>query len=299
MSERPSAVARAAPALFVAMWSTGFIAAKLGLPYAGPFSFLAFRFTVTAALLALVALATGAPWPRDRALVGHLAVTGLLVHAVYLGGVFYAIETGVPAGVSALVVGLQPLLVGLLAGRLSGDRLDPLDWLGLVAGFGGVTLAVWHRLGSGFGTPAGVAANVLALLAITAGTFYQKRFGGQVDMRAGNAVQFGAAALVTAPIALAVGEGPIRWTAAFAFAVGWSIVVLSLGAVSLLYFLIRRGSAARVSSLIYLTPPTTAVMAYAVFGETLTPWPCSAWRSPWRAWPSSTHDEADAGAPRW
>ncbi|HEY8368632.1 MAG TPA: DMT family transporter, partial [Thermodesulfobacteriota bacterium] len=116
-----------------------------------------------------------------------------------------------------------------------------------------------------------VAANVLALVGITAGTFYQKRFGGQVDMRAGNAVQFGAAALVTAPIALAAGEEPIRWTAVFAFAVGWSVVVLSLGAVSLLYYLIRRGSAARVSSLIYLTPPTTAVMAYAVFGETLTP----------------------------
>ncbi|HEY8370472.1 MAG TPA: EamA family transporter, partial [Thermodesulfobacteriota bacterium] len=124
MSRTPPAIARGAPVLFVALWSTGFISAKLGLPYAGPFSFLALRFTITAALLVLVALATGAPWPRDRALVGHLAVTGLLVHGVYLGGIFYALETGVPAGVSALVVGLQPLLVGLLAGRLSGDRLD-------------------------------------------------------------------------------------------------------------------------------------------------------------------------------
>lgn len=271
MSAKLSAVTRLAPALFVAMWSTGFIAAKLGLPYAGPFSFLALRFAIAAAALALLALATGAPWPRDRALAGHLAVTGLLVHAVYLGGVFYAIETGVPAGVSALVVGLQPLLVGLLSGRVAGDRLDPIDWVGLAAGFGGVTLAVWHKLGSGPGTPAGVAANVLALLAITAGTFYQKRFGGQVDMRAGNAIQFAVSAAAMAPLALATGEEPIRWTAAFGFAIGWSTVVLSLGAISLLYFLIRRGSAARVSSLIYLTPPTTAVMAYAVFGETLTP----------------------------
>ncbi len=256
--------------LFVTLWSTGFIAAKLGLPYAGPFTFLALRFAIAAAVLALLALATGAPWPRDRALVGHLAVTGLLLHAVYLGGVFYAIETGVPAGVSALVVGLQPLLVGLLAGRLAGDRLDPIDWLGLAAGFGGVTLAVWHKLGSGLGTPAGVAANVLALLGITAGTFYQKRFGGQVDMRTGNAIQFAASAAATVPLALASGEAPIRWAGAFVFAIGWSIAVLSLGAISLLYFLIRRGSAARVSSLIYLTPPTTAVMAYVVFGETLT-----------------------------
>jgi drug/metabolite transporter (DMT)-like permease len=258
------------PATDQTLWSTGFIAAKLGLPYAGPFTFLALRFAIAAAVLALLALATGAPWPRDRALVGHLAVTGLLLHAVYLGGVFYAIETGVPAGVSALVVGLQPLLVGLLAGRLAGDRLDPIDWLGLAAGFGGVTLAVWHKLGSGLGTPAGVAANVLALLGITAGTFYQKRFGGQVDMRTGNAIQFAASAAATVPLALASGEAPIRWAGAFVFAIGWSIAVLSLGAISLLYFLIRRGSAARVSSLIYLTPPTTAVMAYVVFGETLT-----------------------------
>lgn len=270
MSPPPALLARAAPALFVLLWSTGFISAKLGLPYAGPFGFLAVRFAIAAALLALLALAAGAPWPRDRALTAHVAVVGLLMHAIYLGGVFYAIEAGVPAGVSALIVALQPLLMGVLAGRVAGDRLGWVDWTGLAAGFGGVTLAVWHKLGAGVGTPGGVAANVAALLGITAGTFYQKRFGGQVDMRVGNAVQFAAAGGATALLALAVEDEPIRWTGTFLFALGWSSVVLSLGAISLLFFLIRRGSAARVSSLVYLTPPATAVMAYLVFGETLT-----------------------------
>lgn len=262
---------RLAPGLFVLLWSTGFISAKLGLPYAGPFTFLTMRFAIAAALLTGLALLTGAPWPRDRTRLGQVAVSGLLLHAVYLGGVFYAIGAGVTAGVSALIVGLQPLLVGLLASRLAGDRLGLVDWVGLAAGFGGVTLAVWHKLGVGVGTPAGVAANVAALLGITAGTFYQKRFGGRVDMRTGNAVQFATAGAATGLVALATEEGPIRWTGEFLFALGWSSVVLSIGAISLLYYLFRRGSAARVSSLIYLTPPTTAIMAYVVFGETLTP----------------------------
>lgn len=270
MSSRDSLLARVAPALFVVLWSTGFISAKLGLPYAGPFRFLAVRFALAAGLLTLVSLATGAPWPRNRALVVHVAVAGLLLHAIYLGGVFYAIEAGVPAGVSALIVGLQPLLMGLVAGRVAGDRLGWIDWVGLAAGFGGVTLAVWHKLGSGVGSPAGVAANVAALLGITAGTLYQKRFGGRIDMRTGNAIQFAAAGAAIALLALAWDTDPIQWTGTFLFALGWSSVVLSLGAISVLYFLIQRGSAARVSSLIYLTPPTTAVMAYLVFGETLT-----------------------------
>jgi drug/metabolite transporter (DMT)-like permease len=256
---------------FVLLWSTGFIAAKLGLPYAGPFTFLALRFAIVALILVAVALATRAPWPRSAADIGHLAATGALVHACYLGGVFYAIGQGVPAGVSALIVGLQPLLVGVLAHRLLGERLGAVEWLGLLLGFGGVVLVVWEKVGSGVGTPAGVAANVVALAGMTAGTLYQRRHGGKADLRTGNAVQFAAGFAVTLALAAAFETGRVVWTPAFALALGWSVVVLSLGAITLLYLLIRRGGAARASSLIYMTPPCTALMAWAAFGETLSP----------------------------
>jgi drug/metabolite transporter (DMT)-like permease len=256
---------------FVLLWSTGFIAAKLGLPYAGPFTFLALRFAIVALILVAVALATRAPWPRSGADIAHLAATGALVHACYLGGVFYAIGQGVPAGVSALIVGLQPLLVGVLAHRLLGERLGAVEWLGLLLGFGGVVLVVWEKLGSGVGTPAGVAANVVALAGMTAGTLYQRRHGGKADLRTGNAVQFAAGFALTLALAAAFETGRVAWTPAFVFALGWSVVVLSLGAITLLYLLIRRGGAARASSLIYMTPPCTALMAWAVFGETLSP----------------------------
>ncbi len=259
------------PGLFVLLWSTGFVAAKLGLPYTGPFTYLALRFAAAAALLTVIALAMRAPWPKDRTALVHVAVAGLLLHAVYLGGVFYALSQGVPAGVSALIVGLQPLLVALVASRVAGDRLGASDWVGLLLGLSGVALAVWHKLGSGVGTPAGFAANVAALLGMTAGTLYQKRFGGLADMRTGNAVQFAAAGLAAGLLALATEPLTIRWTGEFVLALAWSVLVLSLGAISLLYLLIRRGSAARVSSLIYLTPPCAALMAWAVFGERMTP----------------------------
>jgi drug/metabolite transporter (DMT)-like permease len=173
--------------------------------------------------------------------------------------------------VSALIVGLQPLLVGVLAQRLLGERLGAVEWAGLLLGFGGVALVVWEKLGSGVGTPAGVAANVVALLGMTAGTLTQRRYGGKADLRTGNAVQFAAAFVPAALLALVSREGPIVWAPAFVFALAWSVVVMSLGAISLLYVLIRRGGAARASSLIYMTPPCTALMAWLVFGETLAP----------------------------
>lgn len=259
------------PALFVVLWSTGFIGAKLGLPHAGPLTFLALRYGLAAGLLVLVALVVRAPWPRRPAEIGHYAVAGLLVHGVYLGGVYVGISFGVEAGVSALIVGLQPLLTAALAGVVLGERVTPRQWAGLGLGLLGVALVLGRKLGEGPGDALGSLACVAALLGITAGTLYQKRHCAGMDLRTGNVVQFAAAGLVTALLALLFEDGHIDWTADFVFALLWLVFVLSLGAVSLLYVLIRRGAAAQVASLFFLVPPCTALMAWPLFGETLGP----------------------------
>ena len=270
---RPAALLREAgiPALFVVLWSTGFIGARLGLPHAGPLTFLALRYALAAALLALVALAMRAPWPRRPRETGHYAVAGLLVHGVYLGGVFVGISLGVEAGVSALIVGLQPLLTAALAGAVLGERVAPRQWTGLALGLLGVALVLARKLGQGPGDALGALACVAALLGITAGTLYQKRFCTGMDLRTGGAVQFAAAGLATAPLALLFEDARVEWTGEFAFALLWLVLVLSLGAVSLLYVLIRRGAASRVASLFFLVPPCTALIAWPLFGETLGP----------------------------
>lgn len=267
----PAVVRLGAPALFVLLWSTGFIGAKLGLPHAGPLIFLALRFVIAAALLAGIALVTRAPWPRRPAAIAHFAVAGLLVHGIYLSGVFVGIWLGVAAGVAALIVGLQPLLVAALAGRALGERVTARQWLGLVLGIGGVVLVLARQLEHGPGALGGALACLLALLAITAGTLYQKRWCGGMDLRTGNVVQYGAAALLTGAGALALGQTSIDWTPAFVVALAWLVLVLSLGAISLFYLLIRRGAATAVSSLLFLVPPTTALLAWPLFGETLAP----------------------------
>jgi drug/metabolite transporter (DMT)-like permease len=259
------------PALFVVLWSTGFIGAKLGLPHAGPLTFLALRYGLAAGLLVLVALAVRAPWPRRPAEIGHYAVAGLLVHGVYLGGVYVGISFGVEAGVSALIVGLQPLLTAALAGVVLGERVTPRQWAGLGLGLLGVALVLGRKLGEGPGDALGSLACVAALLGITAGTLYQKRHCAGMDLRTGNVVQFAAAGLATALLALLFEDTRINWTADFVFALLWLVFVLSLGAVSLLYVLIRRGAAAQVASLFFLVPPCTALMAWPLFGETLGP----------------------------
>ncbi|TFI59290.1 DMT family transporter [Sphingomonas parva] len=267
----PSALLRTAgvPALFVLLWSTGFIGARLGLPHSGPLTFLSLRYGVALVLLALVALATRAPWPRRPAAIGHYAVAGLLVHGLYLGGVFVGISLGVEAGVSALIVGLQPLLTAALAGALLGERVSARQWLGLALGLAGVALVLAGKLGQGPGDALGSLACVAALLGITAGTLYQKRFCADMDLRTGGVVQFAAAGLATAPLAL-LGEGwAVDWTGEFVFALLWLVLVLSIGAVTLLYLLIRRGAAAEVASLFFLVPPCTALIAWPLFGETL------------------------------
>ena len=258
------------PGLFVFLWSTGFIGAKLGLPHAPPLTFLALRFALVAALLALVALVARAPWPRSAVEARHYAVAGLLVHGLYLGGVFVGISLGVEAGVSALIVGVQPLLVAALAGLTLGERVTARQWSGLALGLVGVALILARKLGHGLGDALGVLACVAALVGITAGTLYQKRHCAGMDLRTGNVVQFGASAVATGLLALVFEDvRDVAWTGEFVFALAWLVFVLSLGAISLLYLLIRRGAASRVASLFFLVPPCTALVAWPLFGERL------------------------------
>ena len=270
-SPSSSYLAMAAPALFVVLWSTGFIGGKLGLPYAEPFTFLTLRFTLVAAILAALATVLRAPWPASWRQAGHIAVAGLLVQGVYLGGVFAAIHLGVSAGVSALIVSLQPILTAAVVGPLLGERIHMRQWLGLVFGFIGVILVVTRTFRFEGGGPAGLALCVAALLGITAGTLYQKKYCAALDLRTGACIQFAAAALLMAVLSLLFEHQRIEWTGDFILALVWLTLVLSFGAVSLLFIMIRRGTASRVASLFYLVPPVTAVMAYVIFGETLGP----------------------------
>lgn len=256
------------PVLFVLLWSTGFIGAKFGLPYAPPLKFLLWRFAVVIVLMTGIALAMRATWPRGVQVL-HVAVAGILLQAGYLGGVFAAIGIGMTAGLSALIVSLQPILTAF-AGPLVGERVRGRQWLGFVLGLGGVLMVVWNKLALGVITPGSLALTVLALLSITAGTLYQKRFCGAQDLRTQSVVQFVAAGLVLLPLSLMFESRPVVWSGEFIFALGWLVVVLSLGAISLLLLLIRRGAATSVSSLMYLVPAVTAVMAWLMFGETLT-----------------------------
>lgn len=256
------------PVLFVLLWSTGFIGAKFGLPYAPPLKFLLWRFAVVIVLMTGIALAMRATWPRGVQVL-HVAVAGILLQAGYLGGVFAAIGIGMTAGLSALIVSLQPILTAF-AGPLVGERVRGRQWLGFVLGLGGVLMVVWNKLALGAITTESLALTVLALLSITAGTLYQKRWCGAQDLRTQSVVQFIAAGLVLLPLSLAFESRPVVWSGEFIFALGWLVVVLSLGAISLLLLLIRRGAATSVSSLMYLVPAVTAVMAWLMFGETLT-----------------------------
>jgi drug/metabolite transporter (DMT)-like permease len=270
---RQAAIA-AAPVVFVLLWSTGFVGAKYGLPYAEPFTFLALRLGLAGALLAVLALLTRSAPPATRAQAGSAAVAGLLLHAGYLGGVFFAISRGLPASVAAVVVSLQPVLTAALATRLLGERLVAVQWLGLVLGIGGVGLVLAPGLARAAGAegafpPVGVASCLVALLAGTAGTLWQKRHGDDVPLLSGTVVQYAAAALLLVAVAGATETMAIEWTAEFVAALAWLVVPLSLGAVLLLLVLLRRGSASGVSSLLFLVPPATAVEAYLLFGEQL------------------------------
>lgn len=272
---RNDALIRAMPAVFVLIWSTGFIVARFGMPHSPPFSFLALRYALSVLCFgAWIALAR-AGWPRDRQQVMHLAVTGVLMHAGYLGGVWASVKLGLGAGTIALLVGLQPILTALWVARgssgvpLTGERVSSRQWVGLALGLGGLALVVWRKLGAGEVTPVNLSLAIFALLCITTGTLYQKRFITPCDVRTASFVQLVAALIISLPIALLEPEA-IDWHPAFVGAMAWSVLALTLGGSSLLYLLIQRGAATKVTSLLYLVPPTTAVMAWAIFNEALT-----------------------------
>ena len=259
-----------APALFVFLWSTGFIGARYGLPHAEPMTFLSLRFVIVLALLGLIIAWRPAAWPRAPRMYGHLAVTGMLMHSSYLGGVFSAIHGGLSAGLAALIVGTQPLLTAALSGPLLGERVVLRQWLGFLLGFVGLALVLSKSFAQGVLPPTAVAWAVFGLAGITCGTLYQKKHVVDVDLWRGSLVQFAAALVPCGLYALAFESRVIDWTPSFVFALGWLCVVLSIGAIGVLWVLIRKGAAARVASLFYLVPPVTAFEAWLVFGERLT-----------------------------
>lgn len=261
-------LASAAPLLFVLVWSTGFIGAKYGLPYIEPFTFLALRMVLVVLLHLLIVWLWRVPWPTRRE-AGHSAITGLLVHGVYLGGVFLAISQGVPAGISALIPGLQPILMSTIANRWLGERVSPVQWLGLGLGLVGVALVLHDRSMIGAGSVLGWCASFASLIGITLGTLYQKRHSARIDWRSGNLVQYAAAFVFFAVVAFAFENRIINWTGDLVFALAWLVLVMSFGAVGLMYWLIRRTSAASFGSLLYLVPAVTSVIAYFLFGEKL------------------------------
>ncbi|MEA2780681.1 MAG: hypothetical protein QOK29_2225 [Rhodospirillaceae bacterium] len=257
------------PGLFVLLWATGFIVGKLGLPYAQPFTILLLRFLVVTGLMLLVSLATRAPWPKSGREIAHIAVVGVLLQAVYLGGCYAAMADGIPAGVTALIVGVQPVLTATVVGPLLGERVTPRQWLGLGIGFAGVILVLWNKLHFDSLQLSGFCYALGGLVGITAATIYQKRFCGAVDLRSGAVIQYAAASLAMLPVTLGIGFGDVQWTGTFLFSLAWLVLALSIGAISLLLWLIRRGVAAKVASLFYLTPPAAALGGFLLFGETL------------------------------
>ena len=268
--ERRAGLLLAMPLVFVLIWSTGFIVARYGMPHAPPMAFLSWRYALSVLVFLVWIRLSGAAWPADRWQWLHLAVVGLGVHAGYLGGVWAAVKGGMGAGTSALIVGLQPVLTALWVSAMATERrITPRQWLGLTLGLAGLLLVVSRRLGQGEVTAANLSLAVMALLSITAGTLYQKRFVKPCDVRTANTVQLMAAFAVTAPLALWE-PGRFDMHPELLGAMAWSVLVLTLGGSSLLYLLIQRGAATAVTSLMYLVPPCTAVLAWILFGEQLT-----------------------------
>ncbi len=272
-----SVVIRAMPTVFVLIWSTGFIVAKFGLPYAPPLTFLSIRYVLSIACFLLWIGLARASWPRRGKQWWHLGITGILMHAGYLGGVWIAVKGGMGSGLAALIVGIQPILTAVWVSCMpSGGygqqeaKVSRRQWLGLALGMGGLILVVSRKFGSGHEVTAlTLAATVVALLSITAGTLYQKRYVAPADVRSANTIQLGAALLVTLPFTFFETEA-IVWNQQFLGAMAWAVLGLTLGGSSLLYLLIQRGAATAVTSLLYLVPPVTALMAWALFNELIT-----------------------------
>ena len=267
--QRSLAWLRAMPAVFVLIWSTGFIVARYGMPNSPPFTFLLWRYIFSILCFVVWVKWARVPWPQGRAQWGHLAVTGVLMHAGYLGGVWAAVKVGMGAGLTALIVGLQPVITAIwLSAR--GGHVSRRQWQGLALGFVGLAMVVSRKLEGGIEvTPWSLTMITMALASITTGTLYQKRFVQPCDVRSANAVQLMAAYVVTLPLAWMETE-PALWNAEMTWAMVWAVLVLTLGGSSLFYILIQRGAAAAVTSLLYLVPPTTAVMAWFLFNEPIT-----------------------------
>jgi drug/metabolite transporter (DMT)-like permease len=257
-----------APMLFVLLWSTGFIGARYALPYIEPMTFLAVRMGFVVLVMLIIVAAAGARWPRGRE-IGHSLVAGSMVQGLYLGGVFVAISQGVPAGISALIPGLQPILTSTIANRFMGEKVNPWQWLGLALGLIGVVMVLHDRRMVAEGSIIGWIASFVSLMGITLGTLYQKRFCGEIDWRTGNTVQFMGAGVLFAIGAFAFETRAIHWSGELIFAMAWLVFVLSVAAVALMYWLIRRSAATSFASLFYLVPAVTALLAYLLFGEKL------------------------------
>jgi drug/metabolite transporter (DMT)-like permease len=268
MKRLSDAAVAAAPVLFVLLWSTGFIGARYGLPYIEPLTFLAVRMIFVVLILGVIALVARVRWPT-RAEIGHSMIAGSLVHGLYLGGVFTAISQGVPAGISALIPGLQPILTSTIASRWLGETVTRLQWCGLVLGLIGVVMVLHDRTIVASGSWLGWLASFGSMLGITLGTLYQKRHGGGIDWRAGNLVQYMTACTLFWLGAFAFETREIHWSGELVFAIAWLVLVLSIAAVGLMYWLIRRSAASGFASLFYLVPGVTALMAYLLFGERL------------------------------
>lgn len=262
---RPNLWVTAVPAVFVVVWSTGFVVARFGLPYTTPLWFLVLRFALVIAILLVMLPFMRVAWP-SRSQASHIAIAGLLIQGGYLGGVWSAIDAGMPAGLAALIVGLQPILTAFIAPAI-GERVSARQWAGFALGFAGVALVVANKIAVIALPMASVAFAVFALLSITSGTLYQKRKCPSFDLRAGSLIQFTASLAVALPLAWLLEPWSTRFTPQFIGALMWSVLVLSIGGMSLLFPLIRRGEATRVTSLFYLTPPVTALMAWVAFGE--------------------------------
>jgi drug/metabolite transporter (DMT)-like permease len=275
-SESSSAWVRAMPAVFVLIWSTGFIVARYGMPHAPPFSFLAMRYAFSIFCFSIWIYLAKVKWPQTRQEVLHLSITGILMHAGYLGGVWAAVKAGMGSGLSALIVGFQPVLTAIWLssrGTTAENKISQRQWMGLILGFLGLLLVVWRKLTQGSALDHVNLVNfsfaLMALLSITLGTLYQKSFVKPCDVRSANTIQLMAALAVTMPLAFLETEA-IQWNAELWGAMAWSVLGLTLGGSSLLYLLIQKGAAASVTSLMYLVPPCTAILAWMLFDEPIT-----------------------------
>lgn len=259
--------ARAAPAIFVVLWSTGFVGTKYVIRNADPLTYLAIRMAIVVVLMAVICAIARPNWP-SRVEIGHSIVAGILVHGFYLGGTAVAISLSIPAGLSALMPGLQPILMSTIANRWLGERVTPLQWGGLLLGLVGVALIMHDRPLSGQ-AGWGWLASTVSLVSITLGTLYQRRYCSQIDWRSGNLVQYIAVTIFFTIAAFVFEQRVVHWTAEFILATMWLAVVLSIGSIGLLYWLIRHQAATSVASLFYLVPAVTSIMAYVLFDERL------------------------------